>query len=36
MSRIVIVILIHHRYKSTDSVFPVKYGQSYRVELSFK
>jgi hypothetical protein len=47
MSRIVIVILIYHRHKPIDSinllglqrrrnVFPVKYGQTYRVELSFK
>jgi hypothetical protein len=47
MSRIVMVILIYHRHKPTDSinllgslrrlnVFPVRYGQTYRVELSFK
>jgi hypothetical protein len=47
MSRIVIVTLIYHRYRLTDSinllgswrrrnVFPVRYGQCYRVELSFK
>jgi hypothetical protein len=47
MSRIVIVILIYHRHKPIDSinllslylrrnVFLVKYGQTYRVELSFK
>jgi hypothetical protein len=46
MSRIVIVILIYHRHKPIDSinlldrrgdnVFPVRYGQTYRVELSFK
>jgi hypothetical protein len=46
MSRIVIVILIYHRHKPIDSinllvsqprrnVFPVRYGQTYRVELSF-
>jgi hypothetical protein len=47
MSRVVIVILIYHRHKPIDSnnlldsqqrsnVFPVRYGQTYRVELSFK
>jgi hypothetical protein len=47
MSRIVIVILIYHRRKPIDSinllglqhrhkVFPVRYGQTYRVELNFK
>jgi hypothetical protein len=47
MSRIVIVILIYHRHKPIDSinlldsllrrnVVPVRYGQTYRVELSFK
>jgi hypothetical protein len=48
MSRIVIVILIYqHRHKPIDSidllgslrrrnVFPVRYGQTYGVELSFK
>jgi hypothetical protein len=47
MSKIVIVILIYHRYKPTGSidllfswqirnVFPVRYGQTYRVELCFK
>jgi hypothetical protein len=47
MSRIVIVILIYHRHKPIDrinlfgsqwrrNVFPVRYGQTYRVELSFK
>jgi hypothetical protein len=47
MSRIVIVILIYHRHKPIDiinlsvsyrrrEVFPVRYGQTYRVELSFK
>jgi hypothetical protein len=47
MPRIVIVILIYHRYKPIDSinllrsyrrrnVFPVRYGQTYSVELSFK
>jgi hypothetical protein len=47
MSRTVIVILIYHRHKPIDSidllgssrrrnVFPVRYGQTYRVELSFK
>jgi hypothetical protein len=47
MSRIVLIILIYHRHKSIDSinllgsyrrhnVFPVKYRQIYRVELSFK
>jgi hypothetical protein len=46
MSRIVIVILIYRRHKPIDSinplgsewrhnVFPVRYGQTYRVELSF-
>jgi hypothetical protein len=45
MSRIVIVILTYHRHKPIDSinllgswrrrnVFPVKYGQTYRIELS--
>jgi hypothetical protein len=44
MSRIVIVILIYHHHKPIDSinllglqwrcnVFPVRYGQTYRVEL---
>jgi hypothetical protein len=47
MSRIVIVILIYHRHKPIYSInvlgsqrrrnlFPVRYGQTYRVELSFK
>jgi hypothetical protein len=47
MSRIVIVILIYHRHKHTDginllgmqrrrNVFLVRYGLTYRVELSFK
>jgi hypothetical protein len=47
MSRIVIIILIYHRHKPIDSinmlgslrrrnVFPVRYGETYRVELSFK
>jgi hypothetical protein len=47
MSKIVIVILIYHRHKPINSinlfgsyrgrnVFPVRYGQTYRVELSFK
>jgi hypothetical protein len=47
MSRIVIVILLYHRHKPIDSinllgsqrrrnVFPVRYRQTYRVELSFK
>jgi hypothetical protein len=47
MSKIVIDILIYHRHKPIDSisllgsqrrrnVFPVKYRQTYRVELSFK
>jgi hypothetical protein len=47
MSRIVIVILIYHRHKPIDiisllgskgrrNVFTVTYGQTYRVELSFK
>jgi hypothetical protein len=47
MSGIVIVILIYHRHKPIDSinllglkqrrnVFPVRYGQTYRVELRFK
>jgi hypothetical protein len=47
MPRIVIVILIYHHPKPIDSinllgswrrrnVFPVSYGQTYRVELSFK
>jgi hypothetical protein len=47
MSRIVIVILIYHPHKPIDSinllgsqrrrnVFPVRYGQTYRFELSFK
>jgi hypothetical protein len=41
------IILIYHRHKPIDSitmlgsyrrrnVFPVRYGQTYRVELSFK
>jgi hypothetical protein len=45
MSRIVIIILIYHRHKPIDSinllglyrrrnVFPVRYGQNYRVVLS--
>jgi hypothetical protein len=47
MSRIVIAILIYHRHKPIDNinllgsyrrrhVFPVRSGQTYRVELSFK
>jgi hypothetical protein len=47
MSIIVIVILIYHHHKPTDNinmfdsyrrrnVFPLKYGQTYRVQLSFK
>jgi hypothetical protein len=47
MNRIVIVILIYHRHKPTDSinllglwrrrnVFLLRYGQTYRIELSFK
>jgi hypothetical protein len=47
MSRIVIVILIYHHHEALDSinllgswrrrnVFPVKYGKTYRVEMSFK
>jgi hypothetical protein len=47
MSRIAIVILIYHYHKPIDSinllgsyrrrnVFHVRYGQTYRVELSFK
>jgi hypothetical protein len=47
MSRIVIVILIYRRHKPIDSinllgsqrrryVFPVRYEQTYRIELSFK
>jgi hypothetical protein len=47
MSRIVIVILIYHRHKPIDSinlldsywrrnVFPVRYGQTYRINISFK
>jgi hypothetical protein len=44
MSRIVIVIVIHHRHEPLDSinlmgsfpVFPVRYGQTYRVELSLE
>jgi hypothetical protein len=47
MFRIVIVILIYHRHKPVDSinllgsqrrrnVFPMGYGQTYRIELSFK
>jgi hypothetical protein len=47
MSRIVIVILIYRRHKPRDSinllgsyrrrnVFPVRYGQTYRVDMSFK
>jgi hypothetical protein len=44
---IVIVMLIYHRHKPIDSinllgserrcnVFPVRYGQTYRIELGFK
>jgi hypothetical protein len=47
MSRIVIVILVCHRHEPIDNinlsgslrrrnVFPVRYGQTYRVESSFK
>jgi hypothetical protein len=47
MPIIVIVILIYHRHKPVDSVnlldslrgrnvFPVRYGQTCRVELSFE
>jgi hypothetical protein len=47
MSRIEILILIYHRHKPIDNinllgsyrrgnVFHVRYGQTYRVELSFK
>jgi hypothetical protein len=47
MSRIVIVIIIYHRHEPRDiigllgsyrkrSMFPVRYGQTYSVELSFK
>jgi hypothetical protein len=47
MSRIVIVILIYYRHKpiysinllgslSRRNVFPVRYGQKYTAELSFK
>jgi hypothetical protein len=47
MSKIVIVILVYHRHKLIDSinllglqwrrdVFPVRYGQTYRVELGLK
>jgi hypothetical protein len=47
ISRIVIVILIYYRHKPIGSinllgsyrrrkVFPVRYGQAYRVEMSFK
>jgi hypothetical protein len=47
MSRIVIVKLIQHRHKPIDSInllgslrrrnmFPVRYEQTYRIELSFK
>jgi hypothetical protein len=47
MSISVIVVLIYHRHKPIDStnlldsylrrnVFPVRYEQTYRVELSFK
>jgi hypothetical protein len=47
MSKIVIVILISQRHKPIDSinllgsyrrpdVFPVRYGQTYRAEFSFK
>jgi hypothetical protein len=46
MSRIVIAILIYHRQKpiyiinlwahSGDVMFPVRYGNTYRIELSFK
>jgi hypothetical protein len=46
MSRIVMVILIYHRHKPIDSisllgwrrrnVFTVRYGQTYKVELSLK
>jgi hypothetical protein len=44
LSRIVIIVLTYHRYKPIDgnnllvsyqryNVFPVRYGQTYRVEL---
>jgi hypothetical protein len=44
---VIVIVLIYHRHKPIDSinlldsqrrrnVFPVRYGQSYRVELSFK
>jgi hypothetical protein len=47
MSIIVIVILIYHRLKPIDSiyllgswqrrnVFPVRYGQTYRLKFNFK
>jgi hypothetical protein len=47
LSRIVIIILIYHRHKPIDiigqlglyrrhNVFSVRYGQTYRVQLSFK
>jgi hypothetical protein len=47
MSRIVLVILIYHGHKPIDNinllgsqqrrnVFPVRYGQTYEVKLSFK
>jgi hypothetical protein len=46
MPKIVTVILIYHRHKPIDNinvlglqrrriVFPVRYGQTYRVELEF-
>jgi hypothetical protein len=47
MFRIAIVLIIYHPHKPTDSInligsqrrrnmLPVRYGQTYRIDLSFK
>jgi hypothetical protein len=47
MSRIVIILIIYHHHKPINSInlmgsqrgrnmFPVRYGQTYKVDLSFK